>query len=69
MQLTNLESGMPTNLAKAMRMVRQSAALALPVVSALRWAHSDSASNAIFPSAIARTLNSPFDSLPRMAPD
>src|SRR5439155_24449940 len=73
-QLTNFESGTPTNLAKAMRMARRSAAAAPPVVSAL---HSDSAmrilsryvsnlawaSNAIFPPAIARKL----DSLPPMA--
>src|SRR5437763_7089862 len=73
-QLTNLESGTSTNLAKPMRMARRSLAPAPPVVSAL---HSDSAmrilsrqvsnlawaSNAIFPPAIARKL----DLLPPMA--
>ena len=75
-QLTNLEPGTPTNLAKAIRMARRSAAAAVSAVSALHWnwamrilsrklSNLASASNAIFPPAIARKL----DSLPPMARD
>ena len=73
-----MESATPTNLAKAIRIPRRSAALALPAASVLRRAHSGSAMrilsgqlshlalvwNAMFPPAIARKL----DSLPPMAP-